>query len=157
MLRKTKRELELDLPGALAGGGDLASDLDVVAEVCGADARRKLREADAKRRAVSDKAQLNAFRVEKDLRFAARKAAFSILRAGGSMALAPGAIPTSGNRGELAAWTNAAAGFWRGGGGSRLYANDDVAGLVLVMAEKIRERGHSEEDAAKAAGFVFGG
>ena len=155
-LKTTKREIQLDLPGCLAGAGDLASDLDVVAETSGADTRRSAREEDAKRQAAIDKAQLNAFRAVRTARFEARKAAFRILKAGGSMGGAPGAIPSSGDRDALAAWTNAAAGFWRGNG-SRLYASSDVAGLVLVLIEKIRERGFSAEDSVKAAGFVFSG
>ena len=154
-LRKTKRELELDLPGCLAGAGDLASDLDVVTVTSGADARREARDADAKKQAAIDKAQLDAFRAARTARFEARKAAFRILKAGGSMGGAPRAIPSSGDRDELAAWTNAAAGFWRGGSGSRLYASGDVAGLVEVLSEKITARGFSVEDSGRAAEFVF--
>ena len=161
-LRKVKKELELDVPGALTGqllggGGTLVGDLNDVASTSGAFARRDLADDAFRAEAIKATARIQAFRIENDKRFAARKAAFRILKAGGSMGGAPGAIPSSGDRDELAAWTNAATGFWRGGAGSRLYATADASGLVEVLAEKIRERSYSVEDAAKAADFVFRG
>ena len=151
-LSKMKREVERELPGALAGTIDLDDALAFLAEMTGATARRQLREVQAVAEARANRERVERFRQDKAAKYEAAKKARAAFREVHHVDGTLGRPPA--DAAEFQAWVGQSARFWNNEGAALI----EPAGLWAareLLARAIADAGHDLAMVERATAFVF--
>lgn len=152
-IRRLRRELDVRLPDALTAESDLLLDLDALAEITGATARRA--ESDAKTAAVSaaTKKRFAEFQARQAEELEVKRTVGRALRRAQHVDGPLGPIPTDAS--GLQAWTSAAAAYFIAGEGAEDIGAEHAVIARSYLVKHIVERGHADARAEQVAKFVF--